>query len=120
MKFEKQKVKKVSQQQNNPIWVHARYQLCAQLMVRFGMDLPPHVLNDDSINPAIIDKNVIAEKGFHLSIHQIAWWDEIHIRQKIGEILEHVFVFSRDHKGVYNRGCKVEKKKFVSILYHFM
>ena len=52
---------------------------------------------------------------FGLSIYQIAWWDEIHIRQKIGEILEYIYLFSRDEKGVYNNTFEVAAKKLVSV-----
>ncbi len=115
MKHEKQKVKKVPQQSNNnPVWVRARYNLTAQLLVRFGLELPSHVTEEGEIDPAIIDKVQLAAKGHTLSIYQIAWWDEIHIRQKIGELLEYIYVFAQDENGLYNKKSTVQRRKLVS------
>lgn len=115
MKHEKQKVKKVPQQSNNnAVWVRARYNLAAQLLVRFGLDLPSHVTEEGEIDPKIIDTVAIAAQGLNLSIHQIAWWDEIHIRQKIGEILEYIYVFSQNEKGLYDKNSPIQKKMLVS------
>ena len=112
MNFEKQKVKKVPQQTNHPIWCKARYQLAAQLLARFDQELPEPV--QDDIEAIIIDREAITTQGLLLSIHQIAWWDEIHIHQHIGENVEYVCVFPKTEKGVYSQTGEIEKKKLVS------
>ena len=99
--------------------MQARYQLCAQLLVRFGIELPSHVTGDISIAPAIIDKTLLSGGRFNLNVYQIAWWDEVHIRQCIGETKECIYEFSRDEKGLYKKDGVISKKTKVS-LYLFL
>ncbi len=103
-----QKVTKVTQASDeNEHWVRARLNFCGQLAVRFGCDLPPVV----NIDPGFVDKPQLEAKSLMLSIHQIAWWDEIHIRQKIGEFLPKIHVFAKTENGVYDEKGKLEEEE---------
>ena len=103
-----QKVTKVTQASDeNEHWVGARRNFCGQLAVRFGCHLPPDV----NIDPGFVDKPQLEAKSLMLSIYQIAWWDEIHIRQKIGEFLPKVHVFAKTENGVYDEKGKLEEEE---------
>ena len=118
MNHEKYKVRKVTQASNKNLhWVQARLNFTAQLLVRFGKDLPPDLDITTVQPPHIIDKKMLEAEGLMLSLHQVAWWDEIHIKQRIGEIFDVIYRFARGHDGNYSKTGVVDTKTLVSICF---
>ena len=115
MKYEVQTTKKISQASNSNVhWVQARLNFTAQLLVRFGHELPSD-LNLDSIKPnSIVDKSLLQTNGLMMSLYQVAWWDEIHIKQRIGEVLDMVYRFAKNKNGIYDKKGEIQKAKPVS------
>lgn len=116
MTHRKCKVRKVTQAtNNNRHWVKARLNFTAQLLVRFGRDLPSNFDNTVLSDPSTVDINLLQADKLMLSLYQIAWWDEIHIKQKLGEILDIVYRFAKNEKGLYDdEGNVPEDEKLVS------
>ena len=112
MKYIKYKVKNIPQASDNNLhWVKARLNFCAQLLVRLGRDLPEG-FDKTQIAPAkIIDREFLESEGLMLSLHQIAFWDEIHIKQKIGEILEYIFKFAKNENDVYDENAEIDNNQ---------
>ena len=54
-----------------------------------------------------------------LSLHQIAFWDEIHIKQKIGEVLEHILKFATNENGVYDENMEISDKQTTTMVPKF-
>ena len=107
-------VKKVSQATNNNLhWVAARLNFTSQLLLRFGCDLPEN-LPDNVQSSFFLDQDRIQAENLSLSLFQVAWWDEIHVRQKIGQVLEKLYVFAKDEHGIYNDNGVIDDKKLVS------
>ena len=70
-------------------WVKARYNWCLHLMVRLGLGSDPVVAKALSScpSPAIpswLDYDTLCNQGYSLDVHQIAHFDEFHVKQKYG------------------------------------
>ena len=66
---------------------------------------------------AILDIEKLTDANAMLSIHGIAWWDEIHIQQICGEIRDFQMNFSYDVNGILNPKGDVEDSDKVCYYY---
>ncbi len=118
MKHEVCKVEKVTQGSNKNLhWVQARLNWSAQLLVRFGRDLPPGFDKKILQPPTCADRSLIESCGLNLSLYQIAWWDEIHIKQRVGEVFDTIYRFAKNDQGFYDENGTINEEKLVSSLY---
>ena len=112
MVYKKLPVKKISQATNSNLhWVRARAQFVAQLLVRLGHDLPPELETTCFHPPTILDEDLL--KDLTLSLNQIVWWDEVHIKQKIGEVLDTVFRFAKNEHNTYDEDGDINEEGMV-------
>ena len=110
--------KRVNQASNsNCYWKQARLNFYSQLAVRFGMEIPeiPEWANIEN-KDTILDIEKLTDANEMLSIHGIAWWDEIHLFCVIGCNTDEQHVFARNSSGVYDSSGVIEEKELVSLL----
>jgi hypothetical protein len=109
-------VKRHQASNRNVFWRQARFQFCAQMLVRFGKPLPVDTsgvrFNDDTA----LDRQKIVDNKLTLDICGIAWWDEKHIQQCVGSIKDQVYQFGYDDNGLYCNTEEVDDKQVVSTL----
>ena len=98
----------------NSSWVKARFQANSQLMVRFGMEYPANTSGMTVQDPKYICKDTIEKEKLTLTIHQIAWWDEKHIKQIVGDFRDYTYQFGFDEDGKYDRSIEIELVRRVS------
>ena len=98
----------------NSTWVKARFQANSQLMVRFGMEYPANTSGMKVQDPKFICKETINKEKLTLTIHQIGWWDEKHIKQIVGDFRDHSYQFGFDEDGKYDRSIEIELVRRVS------
>ncbi len=106
------KIKKtevVSQANNkNEFWKLARLYYCSQLLVRLGEALPDDLHMDELAHGSVAGTEAytyekLAREGLTIdSIYRIAFWDEMHVKQKAGELRDHYIIFPRNEHGVYD------------------
>ena len=103
-------IKKVDKQKQgssdpNSDWARARYLFTKQLMIRLG------VLADESPYDSRFARNTAG----HLSIDQIAWWDETHRKCLIGGIggdKKFCLQFKRNKQGLLDPNGEYSKKNW--------
>ena len=49
-----------------------------------------------------INRDLLEEGGHTFGIHQVAWWDEKHVEQVVGELRDHTCQFGLDEDGIYS------------------
>lgn len=98
----------------NLIWRQARFNSCAQLLVRFGLPMPRDTKGAVVSDPEAININNITNNNLTLSLDQIGWWDEKHISQVVGCISDTNYHFGRDADGVYDHDADFEVEHKVS------
>ena len=98
----------------NKTWVKARFQAASQLLVRFGLEYPTNTSGMTVQDPKYICKDNIEKNKLTLSIHQIAWWDEKHIQQVVGDFRDHSYQFGFDEDGKYDRSIEIDLVRRVS------
>ena len=97
------RTQKVPQSSNsNVIWVQARFQAASQFIVRFGLDYPGNTSGAKVSNIKYIDRDLLEEGGHTFGIHQVAWWDEKHVEQVVGELRDETCQFGLDEDGIYS------------------
>ena len=87
----------------------ARYNYVRHLSVRFGHK-PAHDEDLPDPLPDWLDPEKLAERGFMLSINQIAFWDETHQKCKIGgtgTARDRTLRFKRDENGKLDKNGKL-------------
>lgn len=47
-----------------------------------------------------VNRKGLEKEGLILSLHQIRWWDEKHIPQVVGEVLDEKYQFGNDENGI--------------------
>ena len=110
------KTEKVHQaSDNNKAWVKARFQANSQLLVRFGMDYPTETSGMEVQDPVYISKEAIKKNNLSLTIHQVAWWDEKHIKQVVGDFRDHSYQFGFDENGKYDAKIEIDLVRRVSL-----
>ena len=73
-------------------WVKARYNWCLHLLVRLGHSSDPITANallslrssSSSPLPSWLDHDTLSNQGYAIDVHQIAHFDEVHVKQKYG------------------------------------
>jgi hypothetical protein len=99
---------------SNKIWVRARFESCSQLLVRFGVEYPKDTSGMVISNPLYISKQEIIKNNLTLTIYQIAWWDEKHIKQIVGDFRDSSYQFGYDEDGNYSEEIEIELRRRVS------
>jgi hypothetical protein len=99
---------------SNLIWVHARFQSAAQLIIRFGLEMPADTSGATISDLRYINRVMLEQEGETFEIHQIGFWDEKHIRQVVGEFRDHSTQFGFDEDGIYCPDIMFEIEKKVS------
>jgi hypothetical protein len=99
---------------SNKIWVRARFESCSQLLVRFGCDYPEDTCGMKISNEKYICKYEIIKNKLTLTIYQIAWWDEKHIKQVVGDFRDSSYQFGYDEDGNYCEEIEIELRRRVS------
>ena len=84
---------------DNLVWVRARFDACSQLLVRFGASYPENTSGMKVSDPKWISRYEILKHNLGLTMYQIAWWDEKHIKQVVGEFREYTYQFGFDEDG---------------------
>ena len=114
------KTEKVHQaSDNNKAWVKARFQANSQLLVRFGMEYPSETSGMKVQDPMYISKEAIDKNNLNLTIHQVAWWDEKHIKQVVGDFRDHSYQFGFDENGKYDAKIEIELVRRVSLYFYY-
>ena len=112
---ELKKTKTTCQQSDkNYIWVKARFQANAQLLARFGIDLPDDTCGMKIQDQAYINQEKLRKAGHDCQVEQIGWWDEKHIEQVVGELKKETYQFGIDEYGVYDPDVEIEVVRKVS------
>jgi hypothetical protein len=101
----------------NTMWRQARFNACSQLLVRLGGTMPSDTNGAVVSDPAAIDPDRIKEAGLDLELEQIAWWDEKHIPQVVGEINDNNYHFAKDENGIYDPSAKLEVTQKVRLIF---
>lgn len=88
-------------------WKKARLYYCAQLLIRLGEVLPEEIdineLAHGVVTSSAYNFHELKERGLTIeSIYQIAFWDELHIHQEVGESRDLYITFPKDEFGVYD------------------
>ena len=110
------KTEKVHQASNgNKAWVKARFQANSQLLVRFGLEYPKDTSGMKVQDENYISRDAIEKDNLELTIHQIAWWDEKHIKQVIGDFRDYTYQFGFDENGKYDQSIEIELVRRVSV-----
>jgi hypothetical protein len=99
----------------NSMWRQARFNACAQLLLRLGGTMPTDTSGATVTDPSTIDIDTLKEKGLMLNLDQIGWWDEKHIPQIVGEVSDLNYHFGRNEHGVYDPNVEIETIKKVSL-----
>ena len=86
---------------SNLILVQARFQSTAQLIVRFGIDFPENTSGATVSDLKYINREMLEQDGETFEIHQVAWWDEKHVKQVVGEFKDYSTQFGSDEDGIY-------------------
>ena len=108
-------VQKTSQASDTNLhWVQARLNFTSQLLLRFGLELPENIPNNVKASN-FLDKLRIHSENLSMSLFQIAWWDEIHVKQKIGEVVEKLYRFAKNEDGLYDEKGVIDDAKLVSL-----
>lgn len=118
MKHIKSKTKGVNQQNDeHGHWKSARFNYCAQILVRLGLWLPKERRGGVIYDPYYIDPMEIAIFELTFALNQVAFWDEIHMDVVIGQIMDECLTFACDENGVYSvDGVFIEEAKVSLIL----
>ena len=105
-KITKSKTNQVSDKHG--FWKKACYQFSAhQMCIRLALPVPM-----DKIPEGIeYERNYLIEKNMQLDLHQIAHWDEKHIKQRVGCLTETKTIYPRDANGIYDPVNGVYKEK---------
>ena len=104
---------------SNLIWVQARFQSAAQLIVRFGIDFPENTSGAEVSDLKYINREMLEQEGETFEIHQVSFWDEKHVKQVVGEFRDHSTQFGFDEDGIYCPDImfEIEKKvRYYSIM----
>ena len=82
-------------------WVKARYNWCLHLLVRLGRsdDVAEHLSSDSSVLPLWLDQETLSTQGYTFDVHQIAHFDEVHVKQKYGGHGKFQLRFKRNEVG---------------------
>jgi hypothetical protein len=100
----------------NKFWKQARFNSCAQLLVRLGGSIPDDTNGAVVTDPSAVDPERLKNKGLTLDLEQIAWWDEKHIPQVVGEISEQNYQFGRDNDEIYSPTVDFDVEQKVSFV----
>jgi hypothetical protein len=92
----------------NMTWVKARFQGASQLVIRFGLEYPKNTSGMMVQDSKYISRELIVLKKLTLTIYQIAWWDEKHIQQIVGDFRDHSYQFGFDEDGKYDRDIEID------------
>ena len=87
---------------SNLIWVQARFQAASQMIVRFGLEYPEDTAGAKVSDLKYINRDLLEAGGHTFGIHQVAWWDEKHVEQVVGELRDHTLQFGLDEDGIYS------------------
>jgi hypothetical protein len=100
----------------NLIWRQARFQSASQMIVRFGLEYPDDTSGATLNDIKYINRHLLEEGGHTCEIFQVAWWDEKHIEQVVGELRDHTCQFGFDENGIYCPEIHFEILEKVSII----
>ena len=121
---EKNTTVKVSQASDDrEFWKKARLIYCLQYLIRLGEDIAEETIDAlDIDNKMNMNYHILKSESLTIdSIYQIAFWDEVHFQQVVGESCDQYISFPRDDFGVYdpteegNKG-KERVSKIVSVI----
>jgi hypothetical protein len=110
-------LKRCQASDRNTMWRQARFNSCAQLLVRLGGTIPSDTNGAVVSDPSAVDPKQIKEAGLELELEQIGWWDEKHIPQVVGEISNTNYQFGRDDNGMYSPTVDFEAERKVRKIY---
>ena len=80
----------------------------------FGKILSVNTSGARVSDPTAIDREQILRNNLALDFFGMAWWDEKHIKQVVGEINGTAYQFATDINGVYDQSVELEKVEVVS------
>lgn len=98
----------------NHFWKQARFQFCAQLMVRFGLPLPEETSGIRFNDVQALDIQKIRDNNLTLDLCGVAWWNEKHIQQCVGSLKDRQFQFGWDTNRLYCDTEVVKERDVVS------
>jgi hypothetical protein len=99
----------------NSMWRQARFNACAQLLVRLGGTIPENTGGAVVSDPSAVDVDRLKSEGLMMKLDQIGWWDEKHIPQVVGEVSDINYHFGRNEQGVYDPTADLKTIKKVSV-----
>jgi len=103
---------KVSQASDDrDFWKKARLIYCIQYLVRLGKEVTDDVINSlDVENKINFSYQKLQQESLTInSIYRIAFWDEVHFQQVVGEIRDNYISFPRDEYGVYDPSEEIDE-----------
>jgi len=96
------------------LWKRARLIYCLQYLVRLGGQamVTEQLLDLHGINDKIkFDYHHLKERDLTIdSVYRIAFWDEVHFQQEVGEGREVFLSFPRDEFGTYDKSKEEDEK----------
>ena len=102
----------------NLVWRQARFQSCAQFIARFGIPFPQGDTDGAELHDQkYVDIDMLEKEGYTYVLDQIAWWDEKHIVQVVGEHRDHTYQFGYDEYGKYSEEVEIEVLRKVSYMF---
>ena len=103
---------KVSQASDDwDFWKKAQLIYCIQYLIRLGKEVPENVINLlDVENKINFSYQKLQQESLTIdSIYRIAFWDEVHFQQVVGEIRDNYISFPRDEFGVYDPSEEIDE-----------
>ena len=106
------RVTKPQTDENNTFHQQEKYNWFAQILARLGEIIPPNPNSEfrSRLRDDFIEYDKLKEDNLTFVLEQVAFWDEIHIKQVVGSDVKKVFLFPTNHHGLYDEDEDIDKE----------